>query len=217
MDHQGVVKTMIFLDANVWRRHGPQGLLMQRLARYALLGWVLFGCAALAFVLLALVAVWRTPPIIAVDRAGTILGRIEWLGAAHRSRREIIAASMRFLQDYLSVNGATVVPDYVQALEMMAPPLRATTVEILRKTAYIARVRAARLRSWVSFTKRPGHRRLVRRDRDRFLVRLSGVLHVVLPNGQRHREHFALVLTEIAVARRVHDTAGLLVEAITPS
>ncbi len=206
---------MISLDVNVWRRHGPQGLLMQRLARYALLGWTLFGCAALAFVLLALVVAWRTPPIIAVDRAGTILGRIQWLSATHRSRREIIAASMRFLRDYLSVNGATVVPDYVQALDMMAPPLRATTVRVLRKTAYIARVRAARLRSWVSFAKSPGHRRLVRRDRGRFLVRLSGVLHVVLPDGQRHSERFTLILTEIAVARRVHDTAGILVEAIT--
>lgn len=208
---------MIFPGVNAWRRHGPQGLLMQRLARYALLGWILFGCAALAFVLLALVAVWRTPPIIAVDRAGTILGRIQWLGAVHRSRREIIAASMRFLRDYLSVNAATVVPDYVQALDMMAPPLRATTVAMLRKTAYIARARAARLRSWVSFAKSPGHRRLVRRDRDRFMVRLSGVVHVVLPNGQRHSERFTLILTEIAVARRAHDTAGILVEGIAAS
>ncbi|WP_297445062.1 hypothetical protein [Acidiferrobacter sp.] len=205
---------MISLDANVWRRHGPHGLLMQRLARYALLGWVLFGCAALAFVVLAVVAVWRTPPIIAVDRAGTVLGRIQWLGAVHRSRREIITASMRFLQDYLSVNSATVVPDYIQALDMMAPPLRATTVAILRETAYLARVRAARLRSWVSFAKSPNHPRLARRDGRRFLVRLSGVLHVVLPNGRRHNERFTLILTEVAVARRMHDTAGILIEAI---
>ena len=205
---------MTFPDANVWRRHGPQGLLMQRLVRYALLGWILFGCAALAFAVLAVVAVWRTPPIVAVGRNGTVLGRMQWLAAVHRSRREIIAASMRFVRDYLSANGATVVPDYIQALDMMAPPLQAATVAALRKTAYLARVRAARMRSWVSFATGPHRPRVVRRGAGRFLVRLSGVLHVVLPDGRRRHERFAILLTETAIARRADDTAGILVEGI---
>ncbi|WP_298135412.1 hypothetical protein [Acidiferrobacter sp.] len=190
---------------------------MQRLARYALLGWILFGGTALAFVVLAVVAVSRTPPILAVNRAGTVLGRIQWLAAIHRSRRAIIMASMRFLRDYLSIDGATVVPDTVHALDMMAPHLQAATVAVLQKTAYIARVRAARLRSWVSFVKNPHRPRLIRRDGDRFLVRLSGVVHVILPDGRPVREHFTIILTEIAVARRIHDTSGILVTAITAS
>lgn len=216
MVHPGTINPMTSLDAKVWGRHGPQGLLMQRLARYALLGWALFACAAMAFVVLALVAVWRTPPIIAIDRSGAVLGRMQWLGAVHRSRREVIAASMRFLRDYLSANATTVVPDYIQALDMMAPALRSATVAALRQTAYLARVRAARMRSWLSFAKGHDRPRVVRRGAREFLVRLRGTLHVVLPTGRRYRERFAYLLTEIAAARRTHDTAGLRIEGINP-
>ncbi len=189
---------------------------MQRLARYALLGWGLFACAAAAFVVLAIVAVWRTPPIIAVDRSGTVLGRMQWLDAAHRSRRDVIAASMRFLRDYLSANAPTVVPDYIEALDMMAPALRSTTVAALRKTAYLARVRAAGIRSWVSFAEGRRRPRVVRKGAREFLVRLEGTLHVVVRTGRQYRERFAYLLTAIAVARRPHDTAGLRIEGIDP-
>ncbi len=216
MGHPRMINLMTFPDAKVWGRHGPQGLLMQRLARYALLGWVLFACAAAAFVVLAVAVVWRTPPIVAVDRSGAILGRMQWLSAVHRSRREVIAASMRFLRDYLSANAATVVPDYIEALDMMAPALRSTTAAALRKTAYLARIRAARMRSWISFAKGHGSPRVVRRGTREFLVHLQGTLHIVLPSGRRYREHFAYLLTETAVVRRPHDTAGLRIEGINP-
>ncbi|MHB8254181.1 MAG: hypothetical protein ACYDEV_10900 [Acidiferrobacter sp.] len=200
------------LEANVWLRHGPQGILMQRLARYALLGWCLFGCTAFALCLFAALATWRTPPIIAVNREGVVLGRIEWLNAMHRSRAEIVAASMRFVRDYLSVNSDTIVPDYVQALDMMASPFRAMTVSALKKTAYIARVRAAHLRSWVSFDRGHKRPRVVGLSGRIARVRLSGTVHLALPSGQSRREAFAVILTVASVARRPQDTAGILID-----
>lgn len=201
-------------EGNVWLRHGTQGLLMQRLARYALLGWVLFGVAALAFVLLAAIVTWRTPPIVAVNREGQLLGHIQWLSAMRRSRRELVAASMRFVQDYLSANSATVIPDYVQALNMMATPLRQETVRALQKSAYIARVRSAHLRSWISFNSGRHRPRVVMQKGATAHVRLSGVVHLVLASGQEHRESFSVTLTVVAVPRRPYDTAGVIVDGV---
>ncbi len=205
---------MTVLETNVWLRHGPQGMLMQRLARYSVLGWTLFVCTAIAFAVLAALAAWRTPPIIVVNRDGALLGRIQWLGHAYRSRAEIVAASMRFVRDYLSVNGDTVVPDYVQALDMMAPRLRRATVKALQKSAYIARVRNAHIRSWVSFDKGSKRPRVVSVSGGVSRVRLSGVIHLVFPAGPSRRQGFTVVLTVIAAPRRTYDTAGLVIRDV---
>lgn len=205
---------MTRLEANVWRRHGPQGILMQRLARYALLGWVLFGCTAVAFCVLAVLAVWRTPPVIAVSRDGAVLGQMEWFHARYRSRRDILAASMRFVRDYLSANSATVMPDYVQALGMMSGPFRSLTVKALKKTAYLARVRKGHLRSWVTFDAGALHPRVVRRAGNGALVRVAGVVHVILPSGLLRRDTFSLLLTEVIVPRTRANTAGVLVAGV---
>lgn len=205
---------MTVLETNVWLRHGSQGMLMQRLARYSVLGWVLFVCAAIAFAVLAVLTAWRTPPIIAVNRDGALLGRMQWLGRAHRSRAEIVAASMRFVRDYLSVNRDTVVPDYVQALNMMAPRLRQATVKALQKSAYIDRVRSAHIRSWVSFDKGHKRPRVVSVSKGVSRVRLSGVIHLVFPSGPSRRQGFTVVLTVSPVPRRRYDTAGLVVRDV---
>jgi len=202
------------LEKNVWLRHGPQGILMQRLARYAMLGWGLFGCTALAFCLLAAIAAWRTPPIIAVNREGMLLGHVQWLGAVQRSHSELVAASMRFIEDYLSVNSDTVVPDYVQALDMMAAPFRTVTVRALQKSAYIARVREAHLRSWVSFDKGHKRPRVVGASGPVARVHLSGVVHLALPSGQSRREAFSVMLTVTSVPRRSRDTAGVVIDGV---
>ena len=204
----------IFRGADRRGAHGPQGLLMQRLARYAFLGWLFFGGAALAFVVLAAVLLWRTPQVVAVSRSGTILGRMEWLSAIRRSHRDILASSMRFVRDYLSANSATIVPDYVQALDMMADPLREATVAALKKTAYLARVRLAGLRSWVRFDDGSRRPRVLRRSGRVWLVRLSGVIHFVLPDGKTRRQGFSLLLTERSVARSMRNTAGIEIVAI---
>ncbi|HUW97649.1 MAG TPA: hypothetical protein VMV40_02245 [Acidiferrobacter sp.] len=205
---------MVSIDTNVWLRHGPQGILLQRLARYALLGWALFGCAALALCLLAVVAAGRTPPIIAVNREGVVLGHIQWLSAIRRSHTEIVAASMRFVEDYLSVNSDTVVPDYVQALNMMAPPFRAVTVGALQKSAYIARVRKAHLRSWVTFDHGDKRPRVVGSAGPVAHVRLTGVVHLAVPSGQIHSEPFSIILTVTSVPRRPSNTAGVVVDGV---
>lgn len=205
---------MTSLETNVWLRHGAQGILMQRLARYSLLGWALFICTAIAFAVLAAIAAWRVPPIIAVSRDGALLGRMQWLGRVHRSRAEIIADSMRFVRDYLSVNRATVVPDYVQALDMMAPRLRRATLKALQKSAYIARVRSAHIRSWVSFDKGRKRPSIVSASSGLSRVRLSGVIHLMFPAGPSRRQNFTVILTVTPVPRRRSDTAGLVINDV---
>lgn len=187
---------------------------MQRLARYSILGWALFACTAIAFGILAALTAWRLPPVIAVSRDGVLLGRMQWLGRVHRSRAEIVADSMRFVRDYLSVNPDTVVPDYVQALNMMAPRLRRVTVKALQKSAYIARVRSAHIRSWVSFDKGSKKPRVVSMSEGIARVRLSGVIHLIFPSGPNRRQGFTVVLTVTPVPRRPYNTAGLVINDV---
>ncbi len=190
--------------------HGPQGLILRRLARHALWGWLLFALASLACVLLAVVAIARPSPVIAVDRSGRVLGRIEWLSPQARSRRDLLVAGMRFVRDYFCVNSTTVVADYVQALDMMSASLRQATVAALRKTAYIARVRAAHFRSWVTFR----HARLLSRSGAHAQLRLSGVIHLARASGAVRHVSFAVILTVTVSARRPNDTAGIVVDGM---
>jgi len=205
---------MIKQRINVWRLHGTQGLLMQRLARYSVLGWALFVVTAIALFVLQAVAVWRTPPIVAVDRSGVILGNMEWWHASSRSSQDIMAASLRFVRDYVSADSATIVPDYVQALEMMASPFRHATVHALAKSAYIARVRQAHMRSWVTFAHADHRPRILSRSGRVALVRVSGTIHIVTSGGLRRSSRFTLLLTVLAVARNPLDTAGVLIEKV---
>lgn len=196
---------------NIWKAHGPTGSLMQRLARYALLGWLLFMVFAIAFIFLALDCVWRTPPIVAVSASGRILGRMEWLSDKHRSRTELLAASIRFVTDYLSVNSATIMDDYTTALSMMGRKLFVKTIRALRKTRYLARVRLAHTRSWVVFDQGARAPHIVRQEGDTSSVVLRGVIKVIFPNNQEYTRAFALLVVVHVVARNFHNTAGIKV------
>ncbi len=201
-------------------RHGQTGWLMVRLQRYAIAGWIAFFVLFALFVLLVFVSTLAPRPVIAVSPGGRVLGRIEYLHAGSRSDAEILAAARHFADDYLSLNSATIFNDYAAALNMMSPALRRATLAALRREAgsrggdYLARVRAARTRSRLSFDQQPGGTRLLWRHGLQARVQVGGVLHVRDRQGRARTQPFELVLDARIVARTMADTAGIEITGI---
>ncbi|MHB8256719.1 MAG: hypothetical protein ACYDHY_16825 [Acidiferrobacterales bacterium] len=208
------------LDPNeLLGRHGPGGWLIVRLQRYALAGWIAFFVLLALFVLLVFVSTLAPKPVVAVNAAGQVLGRMEYLGPDSRSDAEIRAAVKRFLDDYLSLNSTTIFDDYAAALNMMSPALRRAALQALRRDRaaggdYLMRVRAARSRSRLTFDAPPGGVRILERRGLAARVRARGEIHI-----RDHRDRvtvrpFDMTLNVAIVARTMADTAGLEVTGI---
>ncbi|MHB8346904.1 MAG: hypothetical protein ACYDHM_06855 [Acidiferrobacterales bacterium] len=204
------------LDPNeLLGRHGPNGWLIVRLQRYALAGWIAFFVLLALFVLLVFVSTMAPKPVVAVNAAGQVLGHMEYLSPDSRSDTEIIAASRRFLDDYLSLNSATLFDDYAAALNMMSPALRAATLAALRRGGdYLARVRAAHARSRLSFDAPPGGERILERRGLTAQVRIRGELHIHDHGGRATVRPFNITLDVAIVARTMANTAGLEITGI---
>lgn len=203
-------------EDNPWLRHGPQGQLLRRLVRYHLLGWFCAGFSLVALLLGALLVIVRTPPVVVVSASGRLLGQIRGSGPTARPAAALLAAAMRFMRDYLSVNSDTIIHDYTSALHMMAPPLFRRTVQALRKTGYLARVRKLRARSWVDFDHGHARPKVLTWSQDTAQVRLVGTVHIVLANGHRLAQRFAVILAVTRIARTVAHASGIIVRAIHP-
>jgi hypothetical protein len=146
-------------------------------------------------------------PVVAVDESGRVLGVLEYLHPSSRSDEEIKAASMRFLQLYLSLNSETMFEDYAGAMNMMAPALLKRTQEALKTDNYLARVVQAKSRSWLEFTPNAGIQ-LVERKNLNAQVRLRGNIVVDGPGG-RLSKPFDITLEIQAVARNSNNTSGI--------
>ena len=198
------------LKANeILAKHGPAGWLIRRLQRYALLGWVLFFVVLFLHFVSEIASNFVPRPIVAVDASGRILGNIEYLNAGTRSDDEIIAASKRFASSYMSLNAATVFDDYAQAMNMMGDELLAATQQSLKADNYLARVAAAKARSWLEFSQQDGAR-LVERHGLTAQVRLVG--NIVIDGGGKDgvvSKPFDITLTTESVARNTSNTSGI--------
>ena len=196
------------------RRHGPQGFLLHRLARYALAGWCCFLLSLGAFFLYALIDALRPAPVLAVDRSGRVLGRFEYLSAAERSDAEILAAARYFAERYLSLNSHSIYDDYAAAMTMMDSAQRQRTAEELRQTNYLGKVRRANARSYLEYLEPP---ELVGRDGDRALVSLSGRMVIYTRADIAAERRFELLLDMRVVPRSSFATAGVQVVDIRQS
>lgn len=198
------------LKANeILAKHGPAGWLIRRLQRYALLGWVLFFVVLFLHFVSELASNFMPRPIVAVDASGRILGNIEYLNAGTRSDDEIIAASKRFASLYMSLNAATIFDDYAQAMNMMGDELLATTQQSLKADNYLARVAAAKARSWLEFSPQDGAR-IVERHGLTAQVRLAG--NIVIDGGGKDgvvSKPFDMTVTVESVARNTLNTSGI--------
>ena len=201
-------------------QHGPNGWLILRLQRYALAGWIAFFGLLVVFVLLVFVSTLAPKPVVAVNAAGQVLGRMDYLGPDSRSNAEIIAAAKRFLDDYLSLNSATIFDDYAQALNMMSPALRHAALAALRHgggaggSDYLARVRAADARSRLSFDAPPRGVRILERHGLTARLRVRGAIHIRDQAGRATVRPFDMTLDVAIVARTLANTAGLEVTGI---
>jgi hypothetical protein len=196
-------------DNEILIKHGPSGGLIRRLQRYALLGWVLFFIMLFLHFVSELASNFMPRPILAVDASGRILGNIEYLNAGTRSDDEIIAASKRFASSYMSLNAATIFDDYAQAMNMMSDELLATTQQSLKTDNYLARVAAAKARSWLEFSQQDGAR-IVERHGLTAQVRLAG--NIVIDGGGKDgvvSKPFDMTLTTESVARNTLNTSGI--------
>ena len=189
-------------------KHGPAGWLVRRLQAYALLGWILFGVTLTLHFALILVGTLSPRPVVAVDASGRVLGTLEYLKPTTRSDADILAASMRFTDDYLSLNSATIFNDYAAAMNMMAPDLLHATEQALQHDDYLARVAAAHTHSWIEWASAGAAPRVLSRHGLDAQVRLRGTLHVEGPGGEIQKP-FDMTLETRAVARNSFNTAGL--------
>ena len=202
------------------RLHGRSGALVLRLERYALAGWIAFFTLLAVFVLLIFVSTLAPKPVIAVDAAGRVLGRVEYLNPATRSDDEIIAGAEHFLDNYLSLNSATIFSDYAAALNMMTPALRHATLKALQRGAlygqgdYLARVHEAAARSRISFFPTSDGTRVLDRHGAHVLVRVRGIIHVYTGDNHRSKRAFDTTLNLTVVPRTTLDTAGLEISGI---
>jgi len=168
-------------------------------------------------VLLVFVSTLAAKPVVAVDAAGRVLGRMEYLDPASRSDDEIIAGAKRFLDDYLSLNSATIFDDYAAALNMMTPALRRSTLSALRHSHnpgqgdYLARVRAAQARSRITFAEAPDGARILERHGSLARVRIRGTIRVIARDNRASEQRFDTTVLLAIVARTTADTAGLQV------
>ena len=204
--------------ANEWVvQHGPQGWLIRRLQRYALLGWLLFAVMLALFVGEVALVTLRPVPVLAVDRAGRVLGRFEYLDASTRSSAEILAASQDFLTHYLSLNSGTIYNDYALALNLLAAPLEKTQLASIQKDGYLARVQKAETSSYLTFARGPQAPQILSRSGLHSVVRLRGQIvftSLQTPDQAPRTQPFDVTLTLTTVPRTRFNTQGLEIDAI---
>lgn len=192
------------------KQHGHAGWLIVRLQRYAMLGWGLF-FVLLLFILVTILLSSLVPrPIIVVDESGRLLANIEHLKPTARSDQELLAASMEFTRNYLSLTSSDIYDDYAIAMNMMGPELRAITTEARRKDNYLKTVELAKTRSRVEFSTDLNRPSVLERKGLMAFVRLRGNL-VVTGEGSQITKPFDVTLTVAIVARNTLNTAGIQV------
>ncbi|KAF0190506.1 MAG: hypothetical protein FD165_2674 [Gammaproteobacteria bacterium] len=194
-------------------QHGKTGWLIQRLQRYAMIGWLAFFALAAVFVGFLVVDKLIPVPVLAVDESGRVLGAFEYLSPTSRTDSELLAGAISFTEHYLSVNSDTVYPDYAAALSMMSEELRRQTLEDVKRTGYLAQVEKTKSRSYVEFYHGDKTPKIVsRRDLDT-AVRLQGRL-VITMNDQEIERPFDMTVDMTTIARNSLTTAGLVINAI---
>ena len=196
------------ISANeILQKHGPAGWLVRRLQRYAMLGWVLAFIILFMFFITTVVRMLAPQPVVVVDASGRIIGTLEYLKPTSRSDQEIIDATKRFAQLYMSLNSATIYVDYADAMNMMGKDFLAITEKTVMQDNYLTRVQQARTRSWLEFKQIDGAKIVDRRNLNA-LVRLSGNIVVDSGNG-RIEKPFDVSFETQAVARNTKNTSGI--------
>lgn len=196
------------------RQHGPTGWLILRLQRYALLGWALFlitfSVLAIKYVITGLLPT----PILVVDTAGRILGKVDFFDATARSEEEILAGGMHFLTNYMSMNSETIFEDYANAVNMMGKPLRERTLRTVKEDRYLLQIQGAGSRSRLEFAKGEDRPKILERSGQKSTLRLRGKL-IVYPKDGKEAEHpFDVTLFTASIPRTTLTTQGIEIEDI---
>ena len=197
-------------EANeILKNHGPAGWLVRRLQRYALLGWFLFFITLSIHFLIVFASTFSARPVVVVDESGRVLGALEYLKPTTRTDQEIVAASKRFATLFMSLNSSTVYEDYAEAMNMMGPELLGITQQAIKTDNYLARVEAAKAKSWLEFAPNNGARIVERRGLNA-QVRLTGNIVIDAGTGPVSKP-FDITLETEAVARNTTNTSGLII------
>ncbi|MHB1951403.1 MAG: hypothetical protein ACYCQK_08010 [Acidiferrobacteraceae bacterium] len=193
-------------------RHGETGSILRSVRRHGLLGWCLFGVAAVLLLVLSAAYSLIPRPVLVVDRTGRVRGQITWRRSVV-SRREMLDDSETFVSDLLSMNSATVFDEYAHALNMMSPALRARILAETRRNEYLAKIVAAHLTSWVTFATGDQAPQILKTAGNRAWVQLSG--QVIADGAQvRRSAPFDLMLGIRRVPRTTANTSGIEVDSV---
>ena len=183
------------------------------LQRYALLGWGLFFGLTLFFMLYLVIDKLTPTPVIAVDESGRILGSIDYMDGTTRTDAQIIKGGKYFLSCYLSLTSDTIFEDYACALNMMSPELKASKLQEVEKTNYLARVDRTKTRSYLTFAENEGVSIEAKHD-EKSVVRFKGKVMINAGAGTTESD-FDITLYMSTIARTQNNMQGIRINAIT--
>lgn len=182
------------------------------LQRYALLGWGLFFGLVLFFMLYLVIDKLTPTPVIAVDESGRILGSIDYMDGTTRSDVQLIKGGKYFLSCYLSLTSDTVFEDYACALNMMSPALKASKLQEIEKTNYLARVNRTKTRSYLSFDD--AGVTIEEKHDEKSVLRFVGKVMINAGTGTTESA-FDITLHMSTIARTHDNMQGLRIDAIS--
>lgn len=208
-------KPMAMTANDILIKHGPMSGLVRQLQRFALLGWFLFALVLVLHFVLVMLSTMAPRPVVTVNASGQVIGNLEYLSPTARSDDELLAASMRFVQNFMSLNSESIFDDYSQAMNMMAPELFEKTRHSIMADNYLAIVAKSQTRSRIEFGRGELAPRVVERKDLEGQIRLRGQIVVydarVRGTSSEVKKPFDMTLRVRAVPRNTLNTAGITV------
>lgn len=133
--------------------HGPVAKREDRLSSY--LRWSII--ANIILILLAsaisLAAALKPDRVVVVEKnTGRILG--EYRTTAFRTNDELVAATQKFAENFLSLNSRSIYDDYAVALNMMSYELREKRKDYLKRTNLLRKIELSNTRSMLDIKER---------------------------------------------------------------
>ena len=198
-------------ETNPLLNHGPAGWLINRLQRYAILGWIVAFAVIFLHFFIVTVSVLVPKPVMVVDQGGNLVGQIEYLKTGARSDQEILASSMHYMTLCQSLNSATIYNDMAACMNLQTPELRAITATALKKDNFLRRVEKIKSRSWLEFGTGTTAPAIVSRKGTDFVVRLKGNIFVDMGQKNIDPKPFDVTLTVRSAPRNSQNTTGIAI------
>ncbi len=180
------------------------GSFIQKLQRYAILGWFLFFVVFAVLLGSYFLGAILPKPLLVVDSEGRVMGQIDFLEPVKRLDEEVISGGARFLGFYLSMNSETIFDEYTVATSMMGPDLIEESKRLISEDGYLHKIAVAKSRSHIEFDQEEHPPEIIRRDEQEAVVRYQGILTMFHANDAPVLNPF-----DITLFMKIHPSTSL--------